>query len=312
MISDGSSALNVHPFEVLLPSIVLTIIVLAFSFLGDGLRDAFDPRSKIRKSNKNQFTHKVALLACAVNWFLLFPEVLRPYLQKAYNSQGLQTFSIEQIGETPLEIDTDNLSAAFVRDLYTRMLVMRIVDEYTCALYQQGHIGFVASCRGHEAAQVGSAVCIEVGKDFTLPYYRDLGVVLTIGMTPYEIFRTHIQSHRKQMQAGEVAHSIQEAQAGPLWGYQKHNMVAGSAPVATQILHAAGIAFASKLRKASAITIAYCGDGAITETIFLKVSLLPRNTHSPRSIFVSDVFPIAMSIQHPTYLLYNQCLPTQH
>ena len=46
MISDASGSINVHPFEVLLPSIVLTIIVLAFSFLGDGLRDAFDPRSK--------------------------------------------------------------------------------------------------------------------------------------------------------------------------------------------------------------------------------------------------------------------------
>ncbi len=46
MISDASGSLNVHPWEVLLPSLVLTIIVLAFSFLGDGLRDAFDPRSK--------------------------------------------------------------------------------------------------------------------------------------------------------------------------------------------------------------------------------------------------------------------------
>src|SRR6266571_3496475 len=48
MISDASQGgnLQVHPWEVLLPSIVLTIIVLAFSFLGDGLRDAFDPRSK--------------------------------------------------------------------------------------------------------------------------------------------------------------------------------------------------------------------------------------------------------------------------
>jgi peptide/nickel transport system permease protein len=48
MISDASSGgnLQVHPWEVLLPSIVLTILVLAFSFLGDGLRDAFDPRSK--------------------------------------------------------------------------------------------------------------------------------------------------------------------------------------------------------------------------------------------------------------------------
>jgi 2-oxoisovalerate dehydrogenase E1 component alpha subunit len=201
---------------------------------------------------------------------LFVPNVLQAYLQKAYNSQGLQTFSIEQVGETPLEIDTDNLSAAFIQDLYTRMVVMRIVDEFTCALYQQGYIGFIASCRGHEAAQVGSAVCIEVGKDFTLPYYRDLGVVLTIGMTPYEIFRTHIQSYRKQMPVGKAPHSAQEAQAGHLWGYQKHNMVAGAVPVATQILHAAGIAFASKLRKAAAVTIAYCGDDAITEPDFLE------------------------------------------
>lgn len=46
MISDASSSLETHPWEVLLPSLVLTILVLAFSFLGDGLRDAFDPRSK--------------------------------------------------------------------------------------------------------------------------------------------------------------------------------------------------------------------------------------------------------------------------
>ncbi len=46
MISNALTSISVYPFEVLLPSIVLTIIVLAFSFLGDGLRDAFDPRSK--------------------------------------------------------------------------------------------------------------------------------------------------------------------------------------------------------------------------------------------------------------------------
>jgi oligopeptide transport system permease protein len=46
MISDASSSIQTHPWEILLPSIVLTLIVLAFSFLGDGLRDAFDPRSK--------------------------------------------------------------------------------------------------------------------------------------------------------------------------------------------------------------------------------------------------------------------------
>lgn len=46
MISDGSTLLSTHPWEAMLPSAVLAIIVLAFSFLGDGLRDAFDPRTK--------------------------------------------------------------------------------------------------------------------------------------------------------------------------------------------------------------------------------------------------------------------------
>ncbi len=46
MIADAQGAIAVHPWEVIVPSLALTIIVLAFSFLGDGLRDAFDPRSK--------------------------------------------------------------------------------------------------------------------------------------------------------------------------------------------------------------------------------------------------------------------------
>lgn len=46
MISDATGVLDSHPWEILLPSLVLAIIVVAFSFLGDGLRDAFDPRSK--------------------------------------------------------------------------------------------------------------------------------------------------------------------------------------------------------------------------------------------------------------------------
>jgi oligopeptide transport system permease protein len=46
MISDAANMIDTHPWEVLLPSIVLALIVLSFSFLGDGLRDAFDPHSK--------------------------------------------------------------------------------------------------------------------------------------------------------------------------------------------------------------------------------------------------------------------------
>ncbi len=46
MISEAQNVIDSHPFEILLPTAVLAIFVMAFSFLGDGLRDAFDPRSK--------------------------------------------------------------------------------------------------------------------------------------------------------------------------------------------------------------------------------------------------------------------------
>ena len=186
-----------------------------------------------------------------------------------------------------MEVQGYSLSLTSVQDLYARMLVTRIVDEYTSALYQQGHIGDIASCRGHEAAQVGSAICIEVGKDFTLPYYRDLGVVLTIGIMPYEIFRTYIQAHRKQMQSAQLVQPAQPEQPAHHRGYQKHNIVTGTVPVATQILHAAGIAFASKLRKASAVTIAYCSDDAIAEPDFLEGVTFAAHHQLP-TIFICE------------------------
>ena len=46
MVSDGAQMIQTHPWEPLVPCVVLAVLVLAFSFLGDGIRDAFDPRRK--------------------------------------------------------------------------------------------------------------------------------------------------------------------------------------------------------------------------------------------------------------------------
>ncbi|MCB9138138.1 MAG: ABC transporter permease [Caldilineaceae bacterium] len=44
MISETYQAMRVAPMNVFAPAIALTLTTLAFNFLGDGLRDAFDPR----------------------------------------------------------------------------------------------------------------------------------------------------------------------------------------------------------------------------------------------------------------------------
>ena len=45
LIADAQSMLQFYPYQVLIPSAVLVLISLAFILLGDGLRDAFDPRA---------------------------------------------------------------------------------------------------------------------------------------------------------------------------------------------------------------------------------------------------------------------------
>jgi len=46
MISDGAKSIRSYPSEVLFPALALAITMFAFNFLGDGLRDALDPRMK--------------------------------------------------------------------------------------------------------------------------------------------------------------------------------------------------------------------------------------------------------------------------
>lgn len=75
------------------------------------------------------------------------------------------------------------LSDEQVLEMYRIMLLARRVDERMWLLNRSGKIPFVVSCQGQEAAQVGAAFALNREKDYVLPYYRDLGVVLAFGMT---------------------------------------------------------------------------------------------------------------------------------
>ncbi|KAF0370113.1 ABC transporter permease [Pediococcus acidilactici] len=46
LLSDGQKNLQVLPYQLLCPAIVIVVLMLAFNLLADGLRDAFDPRSE--------------------------------------------------------------------------------------------------------------------------------------------------------------------------------------------------------------------------------------------------------------------------
>ena len=69
-------------------------------------------------------------------------------------------------------------------DMYYYMVLARKLDERMWQLNRQGKAAFVISCQGQEAAQIGTAFAMERGKDWFVPYYRDLALMLCLGQTP--------------------------------------------------------------------------------------------------------------------------------
>jgi 2-oxoisovalerate dehydrogenase E1 component alpha subunit len=142
-------------------------------------------------------------------------------------------------------------------EMYRLMLLARFCDERQWALNRQGKAPFVVPVSGHEAAQVGSVWAFERGKDVLCPYYRDLALVLAAGFSPSDVFAglfgkvTDPSSGGRQMPAH--------------WGSRKHNIISGSSPIATQCLHAAGIAYAKKIKKEDAVVGTWFGEGGTSE-----------------------------------------------
>ena len=80
-----------------------------------------------------------------------------------------------------------SLSERDLLDMYRQMVLVRTLDERIWMLNRQGKAAIVASSQGHEAGQIGSVWPLERGVDQFYIYYRDLAVMLTLGMTPVEI-----------------------------------------------------------------------------------------------------------------------------
>lgn len=145
-------------------------------------------------------------------------------------------------------------------DMYYKMVLTRALSSRMWILNRMGKAAFCITGDGQEAAQIGSAYALRAGRDFVLPYYRDLGVALTIGMTPEELLLAVLARAADPSSGGRQMPSH--------FGHAGLRIISGSSPVATQIPHAAGIALASKLRHEDDVSIVYFGDGATSKGDF--------------------------------------------
>src|SRR5690349_9505320 len=67
------------------------------------------------------------------------------------------------------------------------MIRARAVDDRLWLLSRQGKAHFVITSAGHEATQFGCAWAINVGRDYVVPYYRDMALALAPGQTPPDV-----------------------------------------------------------------------------------------------------------------------------
>ncbi|MDQ2650740.1 MAG: pyruvate dehydrogenase (acetyl-transferring) E1 component subunit alpha [Actinomycetota bacterium] len=142
-----------------------------------------------------------------------------------------------------------DLDEAARLQLYRQMLITRRVDAEAISLARQGQMAVYTSSLGQEAAQVGSASALR-SDDWIFPAYREHGVARVRGLDPAELLHhnrgTWISTHDPRV----------------------HRFAPQTVSIATQIVHAAGLATAARLAGDDIAAIAYFGDGATSEGDF--------------------------------------------
>ncbi|MEI5909008.1 pyruvate dehydrogenase (acetyl-transferring) E1 component subunit alpha [Bacillus spongiae] len=162
-------------------------------------------------------------------------------------------FPIKQIvNEEGVIVDTfyeGKIDKEQVYSFYEQCNRIRVFDKKAISLQRQGRIGTYAPYEGQEASQVGSALALRKD-DWLFPSYRDHGATMTFG------------------------HSLRNILL--FWNGRNEGCVPPDGkrifppgiPIATQLPHAAGAAYAEKLKGSNHAAIVYFGDGATSEGDF--------------------------------------------
>jgi 2-oxoisovalerate dehydrogenase E1 component alpha subunit len=148
---------------------------------------------------------------------------------------------LRESGEQAISLDRDQL-----RSLYRLMALSRRVDRQAINLTRQGALGVFASSHGQEAAQVGAVFALEPA-DWLFPSYRDTVGTFARGVDIVEILALFQGSWH-------CGFDPRQYRVAPL-----------TTPLATQALHATGLAMAARLRHDPIVALTFFGDGAASE-----------------------------------------------
>ena len=162
-----------------------------------------------------------------------------------------------QAGSHAASPDAEMLGTEALVEIYRDMTLGRALDERIWMLNRQGKAAIVASMQGHEAAQIASVRALRKDSDLFYVYYRDLGVMLSLGLSPAEVMLGFLAK------AGEP---LSGARQFPGHGADPARRVYNlSNVVGTSIPQAVGAALACKMRGEDTVVISYFGDGASSQ-----------------------------------------------
>ena len=172
-------------------------------------------------------------------------------LRKAYEGSVDYLQVLDEAGNVDESNFPKDLTDAKITEMYKFMLYARALDAKMLSLQRQGRAATYAPLIGEEATQIGSAFALR-NQDVFVPNFRQHGVFLVRGF-PLENFFIYWKGYED---GGKIPENF--------------NGTAVSVPVATQLPHAAGIAFALKYHNKDAAVLAFVGDGGTSEGDFYE------------------------------------------
>lgn len=188
---------------------------------------------------------------------------------------------LNENGEIVNEEYVPDLTDEQLKELMTRMVYTRVLDQRSIALNRQGRLGFYAPTAGQEASQIASHFALEKD-DFLLPGYRDVPQLIWHGLPLYKAF-LFSKGHFHGNQMEDV------------------NALPPQIIIGAQYIQAAGVALGMKLRGKKSVAVTYTGDGGTSQGDFYEGINFAGVYEVPAIFFVqNNFFAISVPVELQT------------
>jgi pyruvate dehydrogenase E1 component alpha subunit len=165
--------------------------------------------------------------------------------------------------------EVDGLGADELLQLYRNLVLLRTYDERSVVYHRQGRIGTYAIFWNHEAMQAGSVFALE-DRDWIFPAYRESAIGLLRGIPASTVL------------------SWWRGHPAGWWNPRDYNVASICVPIATQIPHAVGFAWGSRLKGEDTVALTLFGDGATSEGAFHEGATFAGVMKAPVILFCNN------------------------